>query len=565
MRLHNVSIESVIMDVVKDAIAPQYSMLILRDRYGVFYASVKTSPSIDKHLIGAGATISGVVRWSVGGKRKFNIPHITLADEADIEIVAPAPDNPFNSPLLDNTYGTVAGSIMGMSLRRAEGMVLVVWNGDRILIRADNGQIVRADLARAVTTSPSKRLPKYGDWISAVGFPETDFFAINLSHADFRMIEPRKVAAEKPLDIKAKDILLGKHGENKLQPEYHGKLVRITGRPIAMPSSRGKTETLTVDCDGHHLNIDVSSCPDEAMETARATELRITGVCVLDTENWRPMDAFPKIDGMVIVARNADDLVVTKSPPWWTIGRLFIVSGLLLAVIAAILVWNWFLRYAIEKKGRQLYRAEIAKAESSLLIDERTRLAVELHDNIAQSLTGVSFQIDAVEKTLAADAPAAKLLAVAKRTLQSCRKELRRCLWDLRSHTIEEPVFENAIRKTIKPHIGTATVSICFNIQRAKLSDMVAHAILCIIRELTINALIHGKATSISINGERNGRNIVFSVADNGTGFDVQNRPGSAQGHFGIQGIQERIDRFNGTLDISSTIGKGTKVTVVLR
>ena len=173
---------------------------------------------------------------------------------------------------------------MGMSLRRTEGMVLVIWHGDRILIRADNGQIVRADLARAVTTSPSKRLPKYGDWISAVGFPETDFFAINLSHADFRMIEPKKVSAEKPLDIKAKDIFLGKHGENKLQPEYHGKLVRVTGKPIAMPSSRSKTETLTVDCDGHHLNIDVSSCPNEAMATARATELRITGVCVLDTE-----------------------------------------------------------------------------------------------------------------------------------------------------------------------------------------------------------------------------------------------------------------------------------------
>jgi len=416
-----------------------------------------------------------------------------------------------------------------------------------------------------VATSPHKQLPKYGDWISAVGFPETDFFAINLSHADFRMVEPKEPAIEKPLDIKAKDILLGKHGENKLQPEYHGKLIRITGKPIAMPSSRGKTETLEIDCDGHHLNIDVSNCPDKAMATTHATELRITGVCVLDTENWRPMDAFPKTDGMVIVARSADDLVVTKSPPWWTIGRLFIVSCLLLAVIAAILVWNWFLRSIIEKKGRQLYRAEIAKAESSLLIDERTRLAVELHDNIAQSLTGVSFQIDAVEKTLDADTPAAKLLAIAKRTLQSCRKELRRCLWDLRSHTIEEPVFENAIRKTLKPHIGTATVSICFNIQRAKLSDMVAHAILCIIRELTINALIHGKATHISITGERNGRNIIFSVADNGTGFDVQSRPGSAQGHFGIQGIQERIDRFNGELDISSTIGKGTKVTVVLK
>ena len=113
--------------------------------------------------------------------------------------------------------------------------------------------------------------------------------------------------------------------------------------------------------------------------------------------------------------------------------------------------------------------------------------------------------------------------------------------------------------------MGTAEISIRFGIQRSMLSDTVAHAILCIIRELAINALTHGKATRININGERKKRHIVFSVSDNGTGFDVENQPGPSQGHFGLQGIQERIDRFNGVLKIVSIPNEGTKATVVLK
>ena len=70
--------------------------------------------------------------------------------------------------------------------------------------------------------------------------------------------------------------------------------------------------------------------------------------------------------------------------------------------------------------------------DERFLIDERTRLAVDIHDSLSQTLTGVSFQIDAAEKTVGADDAAARgFLVVARQTLVSCREELRRCLWDL--------------------------------------------------------------------------------------------------------------------------------------
>ena len=79
-----------------------------------------------------------------------------------------------------------------------------------------------------------------------------------------------------------------------------------------------------------------------------------------------------------------------------------------------------------------------SKGETNLRVDERTRLAVELHDSISQNLTGASFQIDAAESMMAENPEnAAKCLANARVVLGSCRRELRDCISDLRDRTLE--------------------------------------------------------------------------------------------------------------------------------
>ena len=83
-----------------------------------------------------------------------------------------------------------------------------------------------------------------------------------------------------------------------------------------------------------------------------------------------------------------------------------------------------------------------------------------------------------------------------------------------------------------------------------------------IIRELSVNAVRHGSAHHIWIAGEHQKNTVRFSVKDDGTGFDPQKRPGPMQGHFGLQGIKERVAKLGGSLSIKSTLGKGTKITV---
>ena len=97
------------------------------------------------------------------------------------------------------------------------------------------------------------------------------------------------------------------------------------------------------------------------------------------------------------------------------------------------------------------------------------------------------------------------------------------------------------------------------------MSDTTAHAILRIIRELTANAVRHGHATGIDIKGEFADGQLHISVADNGCGFDPASCPSASTGHFGLDGIRERIDKFDGALAIDSSPGKGTRVKISIR
>ena len=146
--------------------------------------------------------------------------------------------------------------------------------------------------------------------------------------------------------------------------------------------------------------------------------------------------------------------------------------------------------------------------------------------------------------------------------LASCRRELRDCLWDLKSRTFDEKDMTEAVNRAIVPHVGNAKATVRFNVPRSTLSEPTTHSVLSIVRELVVNAIRHGKADRVWIAGESSDGRISFSVRDNGCGFDVASTPGPREGHFGLQGIRERVNAANGTVEIESSPGEGTKITI---
>lgn len=265
----------------------------------------------------------------------------------------------------------------------------------------------------------------------------------------------------------------------------------------------------------------------------------------------------------LVSTRNDESAQVLRLPRYLTALNIVLFLVGLLILFLAVLAWNTLLRRLVDRRSRELTNERLTAFSSSLKVEERTRLAVELHDTIAQTLTGVSLEIDAARdfsRTNAAEME--RHLDCAARTLTSCRNELRNCMWDLRNQTLDDISMDEAIRRTLTPHLSNVSLAVRFAVNRDLLSDNTALSILRVIRELTLNAIRHGKATDIKIAGCIEGNKLLFSVKDNGSGFDPSNVPGVEQGHFGLQGVTERVETLGGALTIDSSPGAGARASI---
>ena len=530
-----VTIKGTLRDIFQDEIDENFRYLVLNCDGRLIYA---TSAQIGINDVSVGSTIeiTGICDpISIGGRRHMG-RIIKIRDKDSIRIASTPTENVFSSPLIDDVSLMGPMEIQSLGIRRARGIVIATWSPQRLLIKTEQGNLISATVA-------NQKLPSNGDAVEIAGLPETDLFNINLSRAIWRTSDLRINLRQRIQNLSFERLFsLGKN--RKLNPYFHGNIIRIKGNVIGLESSGDHVGTILISENERILPIDTSMVTGAADGISVGCRIEVTGVCILETENWRPNSLFPPASGYRVVIRNPDDLRIISHPPWWTPKRLLAVIGILLAVLAALSV-----RMMITRR----FNAMITKAKIDAKVGERTRLAVELHDSIAQDLTGIAMEIRSAKR--AKDTDAANLdrhLNLAAAVLDSCRDELRNCIWDLRNLTLDDATIDEAIRRTLQQHLGGAKLEVRFAVERKRFSDNTFHTILRIIRELTINAVRHGAATDIKVAGCIDGGNLLISVRDNGRGFDPDNAPGASSGHFGLQGIRERVETLEGSFEIES-------------
>ena len=558
-----VRVVGVVDHVFRDEIHRDWTFLLLRCGTDTIYAA-SPSPDINsgdlQPLIGAKVSITGLCAMNDNGLRRQIGRLLLIGGRRDIEMLRKPEADPFAAPELGDRRFPHPLDVPMQTRHRASGYVLAAWGEGSFLIRRASGMVMRVELADGPP-------PQYGMTVEVVGFPETDLYRINLTRAVWRPLATDGVpmSNDVPLEICSRDIIARGPERAVVKSELHGKTIRIKGNVRSLPAVDGNGRIYMEDGDDL-VPVDVSAQPESVRTIEVGCQIEVTGTCVMELENWRPNSVFPQIKGFMVVVRKPDDIRILARPPWWTPRRLFAVIGTMLAALFAVFAWNRMLNRRAERRGRELAEEKVAHVTSDLKVYERTRLAVELHDSLSQNLTGVSLAIRAANRLADSDPDGMRRsLGLAAKTLDSCREELRNCLWDLRNQTLEENDMNQAIRQTLAPHVGDAKLSIRFNVPRERLSDNTTHSILHIIRELASNAVRHGNATEMRIAGAIENDRLLFSVSDNGSGFDPENRPTATDGHFGLQGIQDRVDGLEGDMTIQSAPGKGTKVTISLK
>lgn len=553
--------EGRVLDVFKDEMNPHYFFALVEDAYGKVYLAVKMQghPTYQfESLLGARISVDGICtcKFTYGVR-----PHLDRQIDLranDITILSPSLDDPFAAPLTTKKEDIPPEKLVELGRRRMFGRVLAVRRSDTMLIQSEDNSISRIELRNPTP-------PAIGDTVEVVGNVETDLHHINLSRAVWRPAKPWSKSENDATNITARLLLQDDNGRAAINWQFHGRKVRMRGIVRSLPVLDFPEKTFVIDCDGVPLTCDASALRGKISALEIGCLVEIEGICWMEIENWRPGAVFPMSRGYTLVLQNEDGLTVIARPPWWTPARLLAVIGALLAALLLFGVWNRMLRKLAERRGRALFREQATRMEAEFKTIERSRLAVELHDSISQVLTAVALKIKAVQAQARTDLDKAlRNLDIAESTLRSSREELRYCLWDLRNNILDLPNLEDAIRQTLRPQIGDAGLVVRFPVARRRLSDNTIHVVLSIIRELSVNAIRHGEAKTIHIAGSLDGGILAFSVQDDGQGFDPSQAPGPEQGHFGLLGIKDRLAHYNGTIEIASAPGKGTKAKVRL-
>lgn len=551
-------VTGILRDAVTSETAPGWRILVVYSRNDRIFISVPTTekaPSLD-HLVGRHISTVGICLPSDYSPRKWFGPTFKVASPDDISDCDRDNDDTNAIPFVDEISCTSPDSLFSLGHHQATGTVVAVWGDRSAVIKTPTDHI-----GLEFSHGP---LPSHGQTIRVVGLPESDLYRINLTQATWSALPAVRLAEPPPERILPAAIISGSPTEPHVNTRYFGKLVQMEGRVISVTQGE-RTGILQLESGGRIIAVHATGCPSALAGLAAGYNVDVTGVCILAPFALRRPSQFPRLHEFLIALRSPSDIRILSKPSWWTPARLAIVIGILLFLVTVTVIWNATLRVAVRMKSKALLKEQTAKIEETLKIDERTRLAAELHDYLAQNLTVVSYQISSAQNAMRENRPdSTRFIDNADKMLQSCRTDLRHCLWDLKNDALNEPDFSKAILRTTALVAGDATVLARFDIRRTRLSDSTAHAILSICRELVANAVRHGKAKTVRIAGELKDGMIRFSVRDDGHGFDPAHRQGPEQGHFGLSGIVERIKRLHGRFEIHSSPESGTRIVVTV-
>ncbi|MGP0076584.1 MAG: two-component regulator propeller domain-containing protein [Bryobacteraceae bacterium] len=226
------------------------------------------------------------------------------------------------------------------------------------------------------------------------------------------------------------------------------------------------------------------------------------------------------------------------------------------AALAAAAIWGLY-----NLRLRQI------RQRFSLVLDERGRLAREIHDTLAQGFVGISSQLDAVALTLNGHVDMArKHLELARKMVRHSLTEARRSVMDLRASALEGHDLPAALSEAAHQWTAGSPVQIHVDVEgeSGPLPEETEQHLLRIAQEAVTNAVKHAHASQVNIHLEMAQRKLSLRVADNGRGFEQDEAFSEVGGHFGLLGMRERAERLGGELRLHSEPGQGTEVAVTV-
>ena len=218
---------------------------------------------------------------------------------------------------------------------------------------------------------------------------------------------------------------------------------------------------------------------------------------------------------------------------------------------------------AAAAKRRSRMRA--MKERFAGVLEERTRLAREIHDTLLQGVTGISLNLQAVltEVRTSPTTALATLERIADMAVHTSR-EARLAVWDLRPQPLTERELAKAVESVARLAIGESSLrlQVSATARPRSVPADAQGAVLRVVQEAVSNVVRHAAAHTVRIRLSFRRSSLCVKVADDGKGFAVKRNFRAYTGHWGLVGMCERAKQIGAAFSVCSAPGQGTVVTL---
>lgn len=246
---------------------------------------------------------------------------------------------------------------------------------------------------------------------------------------------------------------------------------------------------------------------------------------------------------------------------------------LLVFLFILIIVIGYSSIYSRQVKTRirmEYYLEELSlthqKVEELTLLNERQRMARDLHDTLAQGVAGLVMQLEAIDAHLSKN-NVEKSQSIVRNSMRQAREtlnETRKAIDNLRGGSNEYKNFQQAVNNMLEDFEEFSGIHVLKEInKKVQLSEKTIEHCLYILSECLTNIVKHAHAQEVTIVIKASEKNISMAIKDDGIGFNVEKRS-KQSGKYGLLGLNERVRLLNGELMIRSVPTEGTEVTVIV-
>jgi signal transduction histidine kinase len=499
-----------------------------------------------EELLDSTVRVRGVCSTQFNHQRQLFAIRLMLPRPDDLKIEIPATKDPF--AIAPRPIGSLLQfapqSIYGHRVKVA-GTVIYFEPGSELFLQdGEHGVEIQ-------TKETEPLLP--GDRAEVLGFVSQGDYTPLLQDGVYRKTSSGKPPS--PVQITPDEALTGNHD---------CQLVQISARLIDR-ALHGSEQYLILQESNFifQAGLKRTNGHDDFASLGNGSRVSATGVCRIEPGEWQAGQNW-RAKSFSIQLRSPGDIVLLRSPPWWTLKKVLWIAGALGFVSLAAFVWVVVLRRRVAERTREL-EIQIQKrqlAERTREIEqERARVAHDLHDDLGSGLTEVNMLTTLVKSQATSTEEKQRYLGELSETARRMVTSLDEIVWAVNPRNDTTASLASYFGSYAQRLLDLASVScgldIAHDLPEHPLDPKFRQELFFAFKEALTNVVRHADATQVWLRVSISADCLIVEVSDNGHGFDPNNRHA---GDDGIANMKDRLKSLGGECSITSGAEDGTTV-----